>query len=117
MKFEIEADIPDGYEPTGEYRLPRMGEWCLDETAEQADSDWPLSPRLILREKPLRYEDFEAVCVKGTTVRVDSDALIRIGPQRHTSREIPELIGAIQAAADHVDRVDAQKASNDADRK
>jgi hypothetical protein len=30
MKFEIKADIPEGYEPTGEYRQAKTGEPWID---------------------------------------------------------------------------------------
>jgi hypothetical protein len=30
MKFEIEAEIPEGYEPTGEYRQAKTGEPWID---------------------------------------------------------------------------------------
>ena len=106
MRFEIEADIPAGYEPTGEYRLPLAGEWVLDETAEQADLDWPSSPRLILREKPLTYADF-----KGTSsaVAVDESGYVRCSPLCSPPSFAREVASDLIAAADHVDRVNEQK--------
>jgi hypothetical protein len=29
QQVTIEVDVPDGWELTGEYRLPRRGEYCL----------------------------------------------------------------------------------------
>lgn len=105
MKFEIEADIPDGYEPTGEYRDPGHGEWFLTEGGAIGRGLNAGRARLILREKPLAYEDFKyrdgvrvtpsgTIAHKGT---VDYPAQARL--------EAAALI----AAADHVDRVNAHK--------
>lgn len=107
MRFEIEADIPDGYEPTGEYRTPRAGEWHLHHTGSAIRTTFGdgIFPLPILREKPLAYEDFKyrdgvrvtpggTIAHKGT---VDYPAQARL--------EAAALI----AAADHVDRVNAQK--------
>ncbi|MBO7030464.1 hypothetical protein, partial [Campylobacter jejuni] len=103
----------------GEYRKPKRNEWYLNPhdrsgdwgkgTVNRSSDPYSLGSRLILREKPLAYEDFVAIAVHGTIVRLDDDGYIRVGSQWHTITEVPDLIGAIKAAADHVDRVNAQK--------
>lgn len=112
MKVEIDVEIPEGYEATGEYRAPKKGEWYLDQCsrdAERASMIWDnRHRRLILRKKPLRYEDFE-VCQH---VRIDrcGGIIERTGGARYRAAEARALAAALIAAADHVDRVNAQKA-------
>lgn len=109
MRFEIEADIPDGFEAVA-YRKPAMGEWIAASCgARHADTYDMEEPWLILREKPIAYEDFVALAVHGTIVRVEGSGYIRVASQMHERSEIADVIGALQAAADHVDRVNAQK--------
>jgi hypothetical protein len=50
MRFEIEADIPETHEPTGDYRRPRDGEYWLG-VHGQVRSGVAGSCRIILREK------------------------------------------------------------------
>lgn len=38
MKFEIDANIPAGYEPTGEYRPAKRGEWMLNAYGKAVDA-------------------------------------------------------------------------------
>lgn len=105
MKFEIDVDIPDGYEPTGEYRKPREGEWFLglDDLARQSRMDW-VEARLILREKPLAYEDFEP----RHRVSVTEYGMISVGSAVWAPAHISSFWGALIAAAEHVDRVNQQ---------
>lgn len=107
MRFEIEVSIPDGYEATGEYRLPNAGELYLlcPGHAGKASYDRPGEPRLILREKPLAYEDFEP----RSRVSVKSAGVISLGGNSWYAREARGIAAALIAAADHVDRVNAQK--------
>lgn len=55
MKIELEADIPEGYEPTGDYRTPRKGElYCtaqLIKPVRAATSDGFVMESIILRKK------------------------------------------------------------------
>ena len=54
-KFEIEADIPEGYEPTGEYRLVHQNEWFLDgeyDLPQQLTNQGWMNRRLLLRRIP-----------------------------------------------------------------
>lgn len=51
QKVEIEVDIPDGFEATGEVRPPGPGEWYLN--GKLAVQGSVLSPCLILKKKPL----------------------------------------------------------------
>jgi len=50
MRFEIEAEIPEGYEPTGEYRLGMQGDsWLsVDGSVGRGCAE---TLRVILREK------------------------------------------------------------------
>jgi hypothetical protein len=61
MRFEIEADIPDGYEPTGEFREPAAKEWFISEFGGleflPCPKDGDYGDRIILRRKPWRAED------------------------------------------------------------
>lgn len=111
MKVEIDVEIPDGYEATGEYRAPKKGEWYLDECsrdAERASMIWDnRHRRLILRKKPLRYEDFNPAGGIGVDAM---GAIVDSGPARLTVAGARARAVYLRAAADHVDRVNAQKA-------
>lgn len=54
MKFEIEVDIPDGYEPTGEFRRAMRGERYLDDTGHVIEIEKYMSvgKYIILRKVP-----------------------------------------------------------------
>lgn len=55
--FTITANIPDGWEPTGEYRCPRKGEWYLyfPHTALEARDTFIVERYVILRKiEPVR---------------------------------------------------------------
>lgn len=55
--FTITANIPDGWEPTGEYRCPREDEWYLyfPHCALQAGANFLVEQFLILRKiEPVR---------------------------------------------------------------
>ena len=59
MKFEIDVEIPEGYEPTGEYRRPAKGEWWMPALElGTASSGATMGARIILRKEKPRYEDF-----------------------------------------------------------
>ena len=119
MKFEIDVDIPDGYEPTGEYRYPRSGEPFMSPLEVKATTTFNprgTGRRLILREKPLTYEDFERVEVRSTNGTVELHAWVWLeggrvcwsaGRTRQPDKA-REVAAALIAAADHVDRVNAQ---------
>lgn len=53
MKIEIEVDIPDGYEATGEYRQPKSGDYWIDPKTDEL-ARFPLyhakDRRVILRK-------------------------------------------------------------------
>lgn len=57
QKIEIEVDVPEGWELTGEYRKAKEGEWYIDNQGaawERITTTSP-QPRLILRRaKPKR---------------------------------------------------------------
>lgn len=109
MKFEIDADIPAGFEPTGEYRYPRSGEWVLtplDGSADRLVDTQGCGRRLILREKPLAYEDFEPR--DGVRVELHRYPIMCDGT-RYGPAEARGRAAALLAAAYHVDRVNAQK--------
>ena len=106
MRFEIDVEIPEGFEPTGEYRPPRDGDWFLDEYGGVSHGDNPARFRLILRERPLAYEDFE----KRVGVGVERNGDIILDPVRWIDANQARIrAAALIAAADHVDRVNAQK--------
>jgi hypothetical protein len=105
MRFTIEADIPDGYEPTGEYRLPRAGEFYLTSNEETKAAMDLSAPWLILREKPLAYEDF----AEREGVGIGRDGLIYSPCRVNAVSSARRLADALIAAADHVDRVNKQK--------
>lgn len=114
MRFEIEADIPDGYEPTGEYRLPLAGEFYLTSNGERKAPMDLSAPWLILRENPLAYEDFAEhyTDALGAFVdRNDGDITICIADAEAYLRQeaAKSLSDWLTAAADHVDLVNAQK--------
>ena len=53
QQITIEVDIPDGYEATGEFRCPNVGEyWIYDHCLPACGLGFvlPHSPRLILRK-------------------------------------------------------------------
>ncbi len=108
MKVEIDVEIPDGYEATGWLRPPKAGEWYLDGKGEAraVADDWKYASCLILREKPLRYEDF---CIRDG-VSVDECGNICVVPLKSPPWFARDVAKSIQFAADHVDRVNAQKA-------
>lgn len=53
QKFEIEVDIPEGYEATGEWRRPKLGDLYLDVDGRimRADFDFNSHCYHILRKK------------------------------------------------------------------
>jgi hypothetical protein len=68
MKFEIEADIPEGYEPTGEYRVPGLGEYYLFSDKAALSNLNLLSCAIILRKK-IQYRDPVLPADCGKTAR------------------------------------------------
>ena len=108
MKFEIDVEIPDGFEPTGEFRPVRPNDWFLNQYGRVAEA-WGHGgyPHLILRKKPLAYEDFE----KREGVSIASrrgDPPIVCGACYCNAETARAKAAALIAAADHVDRVNQQ---------
>lgn len=65
--FTITANIPEGWEPTGEYRCPREGEWYLyfPHCALQAKATFIFEQFLILRKiEPVRESRWRNVYPK-----------------------------------------------------
>ena len=54
QRFEIEANIPEGFEPTGEYRFPDVGDWVFVEGSVYRQQAYTQPPgfRIILRKLP-----------------------------------------------------------------
>ena len=106
MKFEIDVEIPEGFEPTGEYRALGAGDWYIDPYggASQAQ-ETNVRRYVILRKKPLAYEDFQ----DSPYVSVDKDGDVRVKHTFWNADDARDLAVALVAAADHVDRVNAQK--------
>lgn len=61
---------------------------------------------MILREKPLAYEDFKVMFV---SVDEEGGIQLAIGDPWMRAPEAREVAAALIAAADHVDRVNARK--------
>lgn len=68
QKIEIEIDVPEGYEATGEFRQPRKGEFILRSgSAIEAMTDNEFSEGIILRKvkryrEPVLPADLGKVC-------------------------------------------------------
>lgn len=52
--IQLDIDIPEGYEATGEFRLPKTGEYRIGvrgNVVETGDADWHFMPSIIIRPK------------------------------------------------------------------
>lgn len=73
MKIELDVQIPDGYEATGEYRPPRTGEWFFDHGCARCYDGRRGLSYIILRKKRWRAEQgckYFAVWCTGEAVVV-----------------------------------------------
>jgi hypothetical protein len=71
QKIEIEVDIPEGYEATGEYRRPECGECYLWDTGANigkscCDPEERDTPLVILRKKPWRAARGDVYWIVGS---------------------------------------------------
>lgn len=104
----ITVEIPDGYEATGEYRPPEKGEWYLwhHRYAACRVSEYVPSCHVILRKKTLYYEDFQ---MRGGIGVDATGAIVDTGLISMTTAGARAKAVYLREAADHVDRVNAQK--------
>lgn len=103
MKQKIELDLPEGFEFTGEYRAPELGEWFLNwqNQPQQHSGNAGMSyanVKLILRKvwQPPKWQPPK--WLKAKWVAMDEDGswwAFSIKPERSTDRWIsdePEYI-------------------------
>lgn len=75
QRIEIEVDIPEGYEATGEFRIPRTGEPVINGKGKLDHQGIYESTLIILRKKePLAIQACRAIV--GGTLR-DAENLAR----------------------------------------
>ena len=59
MKIELDIEIPEEFEATGEFRNPKDGDWFIDLTGESrrwhSRTNCPNNRRIILRKKTPEY--------------------------------------------------------------
>ena len=119
MKVEVEVEIPEGFEATGEVRFPRTGDWYLESTGEaslvlQEGEGFPRNGCfLILRRKEARMEGFRRDLAAGVRVGVGMGGQLMVNqgdrPAVVHPNDIPEFVQAVRDAAAHVALVNSQE--------
>lgn len=68
MKIEIDVEIQDGYDATGEYKKPEAGELYLSPSGKVklAEYDFEHDSHIILRKKPLTGQAWVDSLPEGT---------------------------------------------------
>lgn len=98
---ELERNVPEGYEFTGEFRDPKFGEYVLLTGLNRAckvDFDWLTpDPRLILRKKEEVSADVISECAEllanqaAKSIRAAWDK--QVTPPTYTAAEVKEKFG------------------------